>query len=473
MLQVTNDDVLNAKVECFKRGIFDFIVKRDGKHHKKQEEALQILTDDKTEEFAYGGAAGGAKSWTGATWLGFSCLLYPGSRWFIGRNELKRITESTLITFFKASSQYGFSHRYKFNAQRNFILFDNGSRIDLLDLKYMPSDELFERFGSTEYTGGWIEEGGEVNFGAYEVLKARIGRHFNDKYNLIPKIFITCNPKKNWLYKEFYKPFKEGVLDSVQKFLQAFVTDNPFIESGYVDRLRRTKNKAQKKRLLFGEWEYDDDPATIISYDAIQDYWNGKQVKAEGSKYLTIDVARKGKDKTVFRVWYGWVCIKRHAMPKSLINEIVDKAEELQYTYGISNSHTIADEDGVGGGVVDYLKCKGFVNNSKPIKEFDQHTGEVYDNYDNLKSQCSIRMGEKIESREVVEICDDPQIIEIVNEEMEQVKEKDIDKDGKRGIIPKDKVKEHIGRSPDEWDTIMMRYWFELGVEQDIDISWR
>jgi hypothetical protein len=31
--------------------------------------------------------------------------------------------------------------------------------------------------------------------------------------------------------------------------------------------------------------------------------------------------------------------------------------------------------------------------------------------------------------------------------------------------VPKDKVKEMIGRSPDEWDSIMMRYYFELKQE--------
>jgi hypothetical protein len=39
---------------------------------------------------------------------------------------------------------------------------------------------------------------------------------------------------------------------------------------------------------------------------------------------------------------------------------------------------------------------------------------------------------------------------------------KDIDKDGRLAIIPKDKIKEMIGRSPDDWDSIMMRYWFEI-----------
>lgn len=42
-------------------------------------------------------------------------------------------------------------------------------RIDFLDLQYKPSDPLYERYGSIEFTGGWIEEGGEVNFGAYTI----------------------------------------------------------------------------------------------------------------------------------------------------------------------------------------------------------------------------------------------------------------------------------------------------------------
>ena len=164
-----------------------------------------------TLNFLYGGAAGGAKSWTGAVWLLFMCLCYPGSKWFIGRAELKRITQSTLITFYKVCNQYGVDDTlYKYNGQYNYIEFFNGSRIDLLDLQYKPGDPLYERYGSIEYTGGWIEEGGEVNFGAYDTLKTRIGRHLNNELGLRRKLFITCNPKKNWMYDTFYKPDKKG-----------------------------------------------------------------------------------------------------------------------------------------------------------------------------------------------------------------------------------------------------------------------
>jgi phage terminase large subunit len=47
-------------------------------------------------------------------------------------------------------------------------------------------------------------------------------------------------------------------------------------------------------------------------------------------------------------------------------------------------------------------------------------------------------------------------------EELEQIKSKDSDKDGKRKIQPKDEVKRAIGRSPDYGDCFIMRMFFEL-----------
>ena len=71
-------------------------------------------------------------------------------------------------------------------------------------------------------------------------------------------------------------------------------------------------------------------------------------------------------------------------------------------------------------------------------------------------------MAELIVKRKVGEINADTMTIEQTSEEMEQVKQKDIDKDGKIQLLPKEDVKMNIGRSPDEWDSIMMRYYFEL-----------
>ena len=70
--------------------------------------------------------------------------------------------------------------------------------------------------------------------------------------------------------------------------------------------------------------------ATLIDTDAITDYFNPIHLEKKGYKRMTIDVARKGKDTTVFRVWHGYVCIHRFVIAKSGIDEVVNKAKELQ-----------------------------------------------------------------------------------------------------------------------------------------------
>lgn len=417
----------------------------------KQEHAVYYLKDKVTEEVLYGGAAGGGKSALGCLWLIQMCQTYKGSRWLMGRSKLKTLKETTLNTFFELTSNLGVSNQFKYNAQDHIIYWNNGSQIILKDLFLYPSDPEFDSLGSLEITGAFIDECNQLVYKAWQIVKSRI-RYKLHEFNLIPKILGSCNPAKNWTYKEFYKPAKEVSLDIYRKFIQSLPTDNPHLHPSYLQSLLRL-DKNSKQRLYYGNWEYDDDPATLIEQDAIVDYFNSKHLNPEGLKYMTIDVARKGKDKTVFRVWHGWVVIARYCIEKSGLDVVVKKGKEIQLKHGVSLSNVIADEDGVGGGVVDFMKCKGFVNNSRALND---------ENYDNLKSQCSFIMAKKISDRECSENCDDKSVIDVTGEEMEQIKEKDIDKDGRKGIISKDKIKEIIGRSPDEWDSIMMRAYFEL-----------
>src|SRR3990167_4971386 len=134
------------------------------KPERKQHLAYLKLWDDQTFFVLMGGGAGGGKSWLGAEWLIVNCYRYPGSRWFIGRNELKRLMGSSFITFQKVCKHHQIPRDdWKLNGQYNYIEFKNGSRIDLLDLKYTPSDPMYERFGSTEYTDGALDEAGEIH----------------------------------------------------------------------------------------------------------------------------------------------------------------------------------------------------------------------------------------------------------------------------------------------------------------------
>lgn len=462
-LKVNYTPILAARIELFKRGNFDFIVCNEKGKHVKQEEALRILTGKSIVEFLYGGAAGGAKSWTGCTWLAFMCLAYPGTKWFIGREELKRLRESTLITFFKVCSAYGIRRDidYKYNGQDHFIEFSNGSRIDLLDLRYLPSDPLYERYGSTEYTGGWIEEGGEVNFGAYDTLKTRIGRHLNDKYNILRKLFISCNPKKNWMYTTFYKPHLKGSLPPYQCYLGALVQDNPFIETDYITALKSTSDKVKKERLLKGNWDYDDNPNALCSHDAILEIFGNILAKRTGEKYLTADIARFGSDKARIAIWDGWDLIEYRCFAISATTEIQTTIEHLRNKHNIPRRRCLADEDGVGGGVVDNCKIRGFENNSSPFNE---------ENYYNLQTQCGYKLAERINAGDVgfsaeVSGADMDDIIV----ELEQLQTWEVDSDKKLRLKPKAQIKEDIGHSPDWRDTLLMRAYFDYKTTKPID----
>lgn len=465
-MQELGIDILEVTKELFKRKNFDFITTLGDKWHYKQEEALILLADDVTEEFLYGGGAGGAKSWTGCAWLLFMCLIFPETKWFIGREELKRITESTLITFYKVAKEYRCTC-FRFNAQKNVIIFENGSRIDLLELKYLPRDPFYERFGSTEYTGGWIEEGSEINFGAYDILRTRIGRHYNDKYDILAKIFITCNPTKKWLYNEFYKPNKQGkIKEGLKRFLQVLAHDNPFIESGYIERLKRTKDKSKKERLLNGNWDYDDNPYALCDYKNIIAIYENDHIKKAGEKYLTADVARFGSDRARIGVWDDWDLIEVQSFDVSKTTDIQAAIEALRIKYQIPKHNCIADDDGIGGGVVDNCGIKGFVNNARPFKEVITDTAGQVPNYENLQAQCLFGLADKINENKMYISADlSVQDKEMINEELGTI-ERDPSDLKKLTLVKKAKIKENIGRSPDWRDMFLMRKYFDYAEGQ-------
>lgn len=471
---------LQAYKELFKAKDFRFIYEREQTYeedltgaemkrtitHEKQHAALCLLTDDITEELGYGGAAGGAKSWTGGSWEVFMSLCYPETKWFIGREELTRLMGSTFVTLKKIFKQYGLQYQkhWTFNGKYNYIRFVNESQIDFLDLKYQPRDPMFERFGSLEYTGGWIEEGGEVHSGAYDTLRTRVGRHLNDKYGILGKLLVTLNPKKNWCNTVFWKPFKAGTLPENVKFLQSLATDNPYVESGYIDKLKGIKDKVRKQRLLHGNFDYDDDDNALMDYDSIMDIFTNQAVEG-GERFLTVDVARFGKDKTVIMLWHGWRVIRIWTLEHKKTTEVAAQIRSIAGQHGVPMSQVVVDEDGVGGGVVDELSCKGFVNGSSPLPEPETKRikgKEVKPAYRNLRSQCYFRLAERINGKGLFVDSGDFELKEMIADELEQVKKKEVDNEHKLQVVSKDDMKELLGRSPDYGDTLMMREYFEL-----------
>lgn len=421
----------------------------------KQREALKLLGNRKHRTVVYGGGAGGGKSWLGIEWVSGMALNFPNTRWFIGRKELKRIKQTTLVTFYKVARLKNFTHLFEFKSQDSIIRFTNGSEVVLLDLDYQPRDPLYERFGSAEFTGGFIEEGGEIHFDAYDTLKSRVGRMLNNEYNIPPKIFVTCNPKKNWLYSMVYRPWRDGNLPQDIAFVKSLVTDNPLIGDDYIQQLRSLTNRAKKERLLFGNWEYDDNPYALYDYEKLIDCFTSPD-RHEGTSCITVDVARKGKDFSVIFVWEGWTVVKTVKIDKSDLSELKDSIQELQKHYKIANSAVIVDEDGVGGGLVDFGGYCGFLNGSRAVKE---NARAEQPNYANLKTQCACRMADNIEKVRFADNSYQQQIIE----DLEVVEETNPQKDDRKiTISTRQDMIDKLGRSPDFFSSFLMRYFTEL-----------
>jgi phage terminase large subunit len=431
---------------------------------RKQEHAIFYLKNQTTKELIYGGAAGGGKSALGSLWLIEQCQQKKGTRWLMGRSKLKTLKETTLQTFFEISSKLQISNQYNYNQQKGTIDFENGSQILMKDLFLYPSDPEFDSLGSLEVSGAFVDEVSQISHKAWQVTRSRIRYKLND-FNMIPKILGTCNPTKKWVYKEFYKPFSESKLKHDRAFIQALPTDNPHLPQSYLESLL-SLDENSKQRLYYGNWEYDDDPAKLIEYDSIIDLWSNSFVE-HGEKYITADIARFGSDKIVIGVWSGFRLIQIVVLSKIGVDETAKKIKDLAAYHKVPISNIICDEDGVGGGVVDILKCKGFVNNSKPIKEEGKDV-----QYQNLKTQCYFHLAEVIGKAEMHIEVSKLEIDQAIIEELEQVKRDKIDEDGKLQIISKDKIKAILGRSPDFADMLMMRMWFKIQPKKEIDFGW-
>lgn len=419
----------------------------------KQTKALRYLQDEITSEVLFGGGAGGGKTTLGCYWAAKMCFKYPGSRWLVGRSKLKTLKETTLVTLFDVLKKQDIPKQaFTYNQQAGHITFLNDSQILLKDLFYYPADPDFDELGSLEINGAYIDECSQVTVKAKNIVKSRIGRWNTDVFTFLPKLLMTSNPAKGWLYNEFYKPHVDNKLDNDKQFIHALYSDNPNLPNHYINNLDGL-DSVSRARLKLGDWEYDSDPSQLINYESIIDCYTNDFV-LKGEKYITADIARFGADKTVIGVWSGMRCEDIVVLLTSSIPESVKAIETLRRKNQIPLSKVIVDEQGVGGGVKDVLNCEGFIANKRATKG----------NFNNLKSQCFFKLAELINNNKIFISCREDYKT-LITQELEVIKSDNLDKDGKLAVIQKDKMKEILGRSPDFADMLMMRMYFYVVIK--------
>lgn len=452
----------------------------------KQRLAWSVWNDATTDDLIYGGSAGGGKTMLAGLVLTGTALQYPKVKLFLGRKELKTLIGTSYVTLTqKVFPLYGLvqGRDWRLDGKYNVVYFTNGSRIDLLDLAYMPSDPLYDRFGSTEYTRGWIEEASEVPFKAYDVLKSRVGRWLNKELGIKSKLGLSLNPSQDWPYRVFYDPWKkagkptdptkplvsikafiDGVLiERTFVFVAALYKDNPFTEGEYSKSLATISDPVLKQRLMMGDWEYAAANDTLFDAATIADLFTNP-VKESNDMYLTVDVARMGGDEIVLTYWRGWDAFKIDRFTMLPLPSTADKVRTAIDTYGIPRENVLVDEDGVGGGVIDLTPgIIGFHGGAAPFGKVGEVGKEVKENYHNLRAQCCYHLSQIARDRKIRISELNVETRERVAEDLKQIKRKDPDRtETKLKIVSKEDMKEALGRSPDCGDTLMMRSYFDL-----------
>lgn len=438
----------------------------------RQKDCVRAWIDDGITDIVYGGSKGSGKSYLGASLITGDALMYPNTFYFIARKKLSDLRKFTIPSIHEVLFAYGIHEKYfSFNGTDNYFKFFNGSKIFLLDAKYIPSDPTFARFGSMQMTRGWIEEAGEFELECKQNLQISIGRWNNEKYGLVGKLLNTCNPAKNYLYSDFYLPNKDGTILPHRKFIQALPNDNKMLDKGYLENLHRTLDNNAKQRLLFGNWEFDDNPYAMFDYQDILGCFTNEFVKPTEDRYMTCDIAYTGSDKFVICLWAGLVLKKVIAIDKIDDTMVSKKIHELRLEYNVPIKNVIYDADGLQTFTRNSAKegnLKGaiaFNNGGSPVKV----NGKT-ENFKNLKAQCYHKFAEYVKSQQI--FIEDNMFRKQIIEEMEQICRLPLLDDGKFALEKKDDIRKRLGRSPDFADAIMMRFHFELKGIKKVSIIW-
>lgn len=260
--------------------------------------------------------------------------------------------------------------------------------------------------------------------------------------------------------------------------------DNPYINQREKDELidEYKENMDSYNQEVMAE--HVDDAGALFSLTALVDVFSNTIVK-EDSKYLIVDIADDGSDKTVFSFWEGLEEYRVEEFARLNTESIVSKIREYCQMDKIPLSHVAVDAVGVGAGVasnslmdgvIGYKSSYGAIKTDQDIVRavnvsYLPNAPVLTSDYRNLRSQCLFILSEHVNNHKVASTVGGKHK-EYIIEELSTYQ--DASKgDGKRMATGKEDVKAAIGRSPDHSDTWIMRMYFvirsKMNPEQSVE----
>jgi len=249
--------------------------------------------------------------------------------------------------------------------------------------------------------------------------------------------------------------------------------DNPFLSISEIDAMEeeyKNDRDAYRQEVLA---EYVDNSGALFKYDAIVDVFTNTITK-ENAKYLIVDIADDGTDKTKFSFWEGLEEYRREEFERLNTESIIAKIREYAAQDRIPYSNIAVDAIGVGAGVASSSQLDGIIGYKSsfsaiktdmdivklPNVSYLPNAPSLTSDYKNLRSQCIFTLAEHVNNHKIASKITGGMKENII-EELSVYQDVSIG-DGKRMATQKEDVKMSIGRSPDDSDTWIMRMYFVI-----------
>ncbi len=284
--------------------------------------------------------------------------------------------------------------------------------------------------------------------------------------------FIGTPKKENPNLRRMEKEFAELQLNCESFHFTS--KDNPHLnvnELALIEKEYEGDMASYRQEILA---EYIEHQGALFNFTALVDVFSNAITKT-ADKFLIVDIADDGSDKTIFSFWEGLEEYRREEFERLNTENIIAKIREYAADQRIPFSHIAVDAIGVGAGVASSSMLDGiigFKSSYAPIKTDISpvklpnvsYTGNpmtpLVSDYKNLRSQCVFTLADHVNNHKIASRVGGRQK-EVVIEELSTYQ--DISKgDGKRMAMAKEDVKAVLGRSPDNSDTWIMRMYFVI-----------
>lgn len=219
--------------------------------------------------------------------------------------------------------------------------------------------------------------------------------------------------------------------------------------------------------------EYVDNAGALFSYTKLIDMFSNTITKVT-EKFLIVDIADDGSDKTVFSFWEGLEMYRIEQFARLNTEGIINQIREYASQERIPYSQIAVDAIGVGAGVASsslldgimgykssYMAMRTDIDPTRLPNVHYRDNVPLISEYKNLRSQCIFILAGLVNERKIAVKTDDLRVKERIIEELSLYQDAS-QGDGKRFATPKEDIVVLLGRSPDLSDTLIMRMYFVI-----------